>query len=69
MRACRQMFAALAGVPVEWVAVGSQASVFAGMVAASVPEGATVLLPEGDFTSVLWPFLVEGERGDRKSVV
>ncbi len=69
VRACRQMFAALAGVPVEWVAVGSQASVFAGMVAASVPEGATVLLPEGDFTSVLWPFLVEGERGVHARVV
>ena len=57
---CRAAFAVLAGVPEDSVAIGSQVSAFAGVVAASLPAGAQVLCAEGDFTSVLWPFLVQG---------
>jgi selenocysteine lyase/cysteine desulfurase len=53
----RQIFARLAGVPAENVAAGSQTSVFAGMVAASLPAGAEVVAADGDFTSLLFPFL------------
>jgi selenocysteine lyase/cysteine desulfurase len=59
----RAAFARLAGVPETTVAVGSQVSAFAGVVAASLPPKAEVLCAEGDFTSVLFPFLVQRERG------
>jgi selenocysteine lyase/cysteine desulfurase len=65
----RALFAGLLGVPPTHVAVASQVSATVGMVAASLPAGATVLLAEGDFTSLLWPFLVQRERGVRVRVV
>jgi selenocysteine lyase/cysteine desulfurase len=60
---CRAAFAALVNVPTDSVAIGAQVSVFAGVVAASLPDGATVLCADGDFTSVLWPFLAQAGRG------
>lgn len=56
----RSLFAELMAVEPAQIAVGSQASVFVGMVAASLPEGAQVLTAEGDFTSVLFPFHARG---------
>lgn len=53
----RAAFARLVGRPVTEVAVGSQASQFVGLVAASLPPRAVVLAAEEDFTSVLFPFL------------
>ncbi|MDL4821769.1 aminotransferase class V-fold PLP-dependent enzyme [Actinomadura opuntiae] len=53
----RAAFARLLGLPANRVAVGSHASYFAGLVAASLPAGARVLVAEGDFTSLLFPFL------------
>lgn len=53
----RKLYAQLTGVPTSWVAVGSQVSVAVGMVAASLPAGARIVLPDNDFTSLLWPFL------------
>ena len=50
-------------MPVAHVAVSSQASVSAGLVAASLPAGAEVVCAANDFTSVLFPFLVQRERG------
>jgi selenocysteine lyase/cysteine desulfurase len=61
--ASRASFARLSGVPVEDVAVGSAVSAFAGLVAAALPSGARVLCAEGDFTSVLFPFLAQAARG------
>ncbi|MGN6205302.1 aminotransferase class V-fold PLP-dependent enzyme [Humibacter sp.] len=61
----RAAFARLAGVDIERVAIGSQSSVFAGMIAASVPDGAEVLCVEGDFSSVVFPFLQHERRGVR----
>jgi selenocysteine lyase/cysteine desulfurase len=52
------VWARLHGVPAECVAVGNQVSSFAGVVALSLPRGARVVCAHGDFTSVLWPFLV-----------
>ena len=61
--AARASFARLAGVHVDDVAVGSAVSAFAGLVAATLPAGARVLCAEGDFTSVLFPFLAQEARG------
>lgn len=53
----RESYARLVGIPAERVAIGSQTSVLAALVAAAVPEGAEVLIPEGDFSSIEFPFL------------
>jgi len=59
----RGAFARLCSVEVEQVAVGSQVSVSASMIAGSLPEGAEVLVVEGDFSSMVFPFLVQEQRG------
>lgn len=59
----RESFARLTGVGATDVALGSQVSVFVGLVAASLPDGARVLAAEGDFTSVTFPFLAQAGRG------
>jgi selenocysteine lyase/cysteine desulfurase len=65
----RHLFAAFAGVAPEAVAAGSAASSLLGAVVASLPTGAEVVVPEGDFTSLLFPFLVQAERGVTVRVV
>lgn len=59
----RRTYSALVGVDPQLVAVGSQVSVFAGIIAASLPRGAQVLTAVGDFTSILFPFHVQAARG------
>ncbi|MQA81451.1 MAG: aminotransferase class V-fold PLP-dependent enzyme [Streptosporangiales bacterium] len=59
----RELYADLVGVPESWVAVGPQVSVAAALVAAALPDGTEVVLPHGDFTSVVFPFLVHADRG------
>lgn len=54
----RSLFADLVGIEVGRVAVANQASVLVGIIAAGLPEGSVVLTPEGEFTSLLFPFLV-----------
>jgi len=63
VRAARAAYARLVSVPKQWVAVGSQASVTAGLAASSLPDGAEVVCVEGDFTSILFPFMVHADRG------
>lgn len=58
----RAGFARLAGVDVEDVAIGPQVSVFAGLIAASLPRETEILVAEGDFTSVTFPFWARGLR-------
>src|SRR5262249_18830060 len=60
---CRAAFGRLVGVPGKDVAIASTVSSFTGLVAAALPSGARVLVAEGDFTSILFPFL-EQERRD-----
>ncbi|MFJ3827285.1 aminotransferase class V-fold PLP-dependent enzyme [Streptomyces sp. NPDC090046] len=57
----RAAFARLVGVDPERVSVGSAVSTHAGLVAASLPRGAEVLCPEGEFASVINPFVVRGD--------
>jgi selenocysteine lyase/cysteine desulfurase len=61
----RQAFAALVGVNASRVAVGSQVSVFVGLIAANLPDGSEVLTATGEFTSVTFPFLAQAARGVR----
>lgn len=58
----RAAYAALVGLDGANVAVGPAASVYAGLVAASLPDGAHVLAITDDFTSMLFPFKVQAER-------
>ncbi|MDM4761845.1 aminotransferase class V-fold PLP-dependent enzyme [Galbitalea sp. SE-J8] len=53
----RASFARLVGVPTSRVAIGSQASVMAGMIASAAPQGAEVICVDGDFSSMVFPFL------------
>lgn len=61
----RSAFARLVGVSPAEVSVGSQTSALVGAVAASLPDGARVVAAQGDFTSVLFPFLAHADRGVR----
>ena len=61
----RRAYARIVGVPPTAVAVGSQVSVLTGLVAASLPDGSEVVTVDGDFTSVVFPFLVHADRGIR----
>lgn len=53
--------ATLLGARPHQVATGSQVSVFTGLAAASAPTGAEVLCIDGDFSSVVAPFLARGD--------
>ena len=63
LAAARSSYARLVGVDPSAVAVGSQVSVFAGLIAANLPDGSEVLTATGDFTSILFPFLAQSGRG------
>ncbi len=65
LSAARATYARLVGVDPCVVAVGSQVSVFAGLVAASLPVGSEVLAVAGEFSSVVFPFLAQERRGVR----
>lgn len=53
--------AGLLGTAPERIATGSQVSVFAGLAAAAAPAGAEILCVDGDFSSVVAPFLARGD--------
>ncbi|MER8000521.1 MULTISPECIES: aminotransferase class V-fold PLP-dependent enzyme [unclassified Streptomyces] len=57
----RASFARLVSVPAERVAVGGSVAVHVGLIAGSLPAGAEVLVPEGDFASLVNPFAVRGD--------
>lgn len=53
----RASFARIVGAQPSRVAIGSQVSAFTALVATAVPDGGEVLVPDGDFSSVVRPFL------------
>lgn len=53
--------ATLLGTRPDRVAVGSQGSVFVALAAASAPAGARIVVVDGDFSSVVAPFLARGD--------
>lgn len=61
---CRAHFARIVGVSPDRVALGSQTSVLVSVVAAALPDEALVLCPEGEFSSLVLPFVHAG-RGIR----
>ncbi|EKF25120.1 aminotransferase class-V family protein [Mycolicibacterium hassiacum DSM 44199] len=63
VHAARAAYAALVGVPVERVALGSTVSSALGLVAAAVPDGGRVGTIAGDFTSTVFPFAAQAGRG------
>jgi selenocysteine lyase/cysteine desulfurase len=59
----RALFARMVNVPAEDVATGPAISALIGLVAAAVPDGARILVPDGDFASVMFPFMAQADRG------
>ncbi len=59
----RAAYARIVGVQTADVTVGATISGLMGLIAASLPAGSHVLLPEVEFTSTLFPFLVQEELG------
>ncbi len=55
----RRAFAELVGVEAATVAVGATVSGLVAFVAASLPAGTRVLIPDVEFTSTLFPFLAQ----------
>jgi selenocysteine lyase/cysteine desulfurase len=63
----RAAFARLVGVEVARVAVGSTVSELIGSVVTALPDGARVVVPDIEFTSTLFPLLVQ-QRLDVRTV-
>ncbi|MGN9913884.1 aminotransferase class V-fold PLP-dependent enzyme [Phytohabitans sp. LJ34] len=59
----RARFAALIGADAADVAIGAQVSQMLAPVACSLPRGASVLVPEQEFTSAVFPWAVHEARG------
>jgi selenocysteine lyase/cysteine desulfurase len=59
----RAAFAELVGVPENSVVTSATVSALASFVATALPDGSTVVVPEIEFTSTLWPWMVHGHRG------
>lgn len=67
--ASRELFARLIGTTADRVALVPTVSVAAGVVAASLPPGAHVVVPEAEFTSVSFPFAAAEQAGRLKVTV
>jgi len=65
----RAEFATLVKAFPDQVAVGANVSGLISHVALAIPDGAKVLAPEPEFTSLLFPFLAQAERGVEVTVV
>ncbi|HEX2286412.1 MAG TPA: aminotransferase class V-fold PLP-dependent enzyme [Mycobacterium sp.] len=63
VRAGREGYAALTGVPADSVAMGGTVSAVLGLVAAAIPDGSRVVTLPGEFTSTSFPFAAQAGRG------
>lgn len=59
----RHSFARLVGAQPGDVATGSQVSALVGLLAAALPDGSRVVVPDIEFTSNVFPWLVHAGRG------
>lgn len=59
----RASFASLVHVPTSQVAIGAQVSALVAMATSLLEPGARVLVPDGEFTSVVFPFLARHDLG------
>jgi selenocysteine lyase/cysteine desulfurase len=60
VNASRDLFGKLVGVGADQVATGAAVSQLLAPVAAALPDGASVLVPDIEFTSGVFPFAVHG---------
>jgi selenocysteine lyase/cysteine desulfurase len=60
---CRALYARLVKVPLGAVAIGSTVSSMVAQIASTIPAGAEVLCVDGDFSSMVFPFLALSDRG------
>ncbi|MGW3469540.1 aminotransferase class V-fold PLP-dependent enzyme [Saccharopolyspora sp. NPDC000995] len=65
----RTAFARLIGTTPDRVAIGATVSQHVGLVASSLPAGARVLVAANEFTSVVFPFAAQRDRGIRVTEV
>ena len=63
VRRARAAYASLVGVPSDSVAMGGSVSAMLGLVAAAIPDGASVATLAGEFTSTTFPFAAQVGRG------
>lgn len=63
VRTARKAWGSLIGVDESRVASGASVSQLAGLVAAGIPDGTSVLTARGEFTSVTFPFASQAHRG------
>ncbi|HWK21000.1 MAG TPA: aminotransferase class V-fold PLP-dependent enzyme [Microbacteriaceae bacterium] len=61
----RAAYSRLVGVPRSEIAIGATTSELVGLVAASLPDDSEVVCVDGDFSSVVYPFLQHEHRGVR----
>lgn len=59
--ACRASYARIVNAPVDSVAIAAQVSAAVSVIAADLEPGAEVLVVEGDFSSMVFPFLTRGD--------
>lgn len=57
----RRLFAQLVGVPVDWVAIGSQVSALVALAVTAIPPSSRVLCPAREFSSVIFPLLIRDD--------
>ncbi len=65
VQASRESFAAMVGISPDRVATGAAVSQLLAPVGAALPDGASVLVPDIEFTSGVFPFAVHADRGIR----
>ncbi|WP_420096728.1 aminotransferase class V-fold PLP-dependent enzyme [Brevibacterium sediminis] len=61
----RELFGRLVGVPADQVTTGAAVSQLLAPIAAALPDGEEVLIPDIEFTSGVYPFAVHADRGVR----
>ncbi|MCI2975619.1 MAG: aminotransferase class V-fold PLP-dependent enzyme [Ferrimicrobium sp.] len=59
----RALFGAMVGAAPDQVVTGPSTSVLVALIAHSLPQGARIVTPSIEFTSNLFPYLVQKERG------
>ncbi len=59
--ACRASYARIVNAPVDTVAIAAQVSAAVSVIAADLEPGTEVIVADGDFSSMVFPFLARGD--------
>ena len=65
----RELLGQLIGIDPARIATGTSVAQLVGLVAASIPDGSLVLTCAGEFTSLVYPFHAQADRGVRVETV